>query len=479
MPEHIALAPDFNSPAIDGATLAESTRFQSEAAVTNPQAERPDTQPVAPENTTSSPATAAGSAHESGSSAPVAAYGVQLAWIPNLQCEVRYDTSASPRTMTVRAEGMAKAPSPAVAFKIDAADVAKLSRITNLKSKGAPDLVIEVGAADLTCIATTLKNDFTVGCTLPLRDTVVDRSFAFRIDSDLLARIGDRFDGPMTFTFDSKDDTLRWREDKREGSFSKAVMSAEPRDIGGMTQLSTLATLPVATLAAAVRYSAMFASQALRERNRHDGLRIGGGSATSGCLSAGAKYTSTAIPDDIDIVLPLHNAGNLNTVLAKLSGPADIAATDTTVYLKTQGTLISWAKGGDWPASLDRAFELPAKTSVTFLTEDLLSAVIALSIAMREVEIRIERGENDLGRLVLAGQSILGTGSSAISPWSQVSELPEGIWTFSLDVANLLNVLTAVKTDQVVLEVLDRGIYLRSRAQGYETTALLLGKQLS
>ena len=60
MPEHIALAPDFNSPAIDGATLAESTRFQSEAAVTNPQAERPDTQPVAPENTTSSPATAAG-----------------------------------------------------------------------------------------------------------------------------------------------------------------------------------------------------------------------------------------------------------------------------------------------------------------------------------------------------------------------------------------------------------------------------------
>jgi hypothetical protein len=49
----------------------------------------------------------------------------------------------------------------------------------------------------------------------------------------------------------------------------------------------------------------------------------------------------------------------------------------------------------------------------------------------------------------------------------------------SLDVANLLNALAAVKTDQVTLDVLDRGIYLRSRAQGYETTALLLGKQLS
>ena len=68
---------------------------------------------------------------------------------------------------------------------------------------------------------------------------------------------------------------------------------------------------------------------------------------------------------------------------------------------------------------------------------------------------------------------------SAISPWSQTSELPDGIWTFSLSVANFLNALTAVKTDRVTLDVLDRGVYLRSRAQGYETTALLLGKQLS
>jgi hypothetical protein len=166
-------------------------------------------------------------------------------------------------------------------------------------------------------------------------------------------------------------------------------------------------------------------------------------------------------------------------VLAKLSGPVDIATTDTTVYLKTQDTLISWTKGGDWPSSLDKAFELPVKSSVTFPTEKLLSAALALSIVMKEAEIRIERDERDLGRLVLAGQTISATGSSAISPWSQVSELPRDIWTLSLDVANLLNALAAVKTDQVTLDVLDRGIYLRSRAQGYETTALLLGKQLS
>ena len=478
IPKHLGFAPDFNPPTIDGPTLAESAHSQPEAAVTRPQADSLDAQTTAPESAAFSAAIAAGSAHESESSDPVTQYGAQIGRIPNLQCEVRYDTSASPRTMTVRAEGMAKAPPPAVAFKIDAADVAKLSRITNLKSKGAPDLVIEVGAADLTCIATTLKNDFTAACTVPLRDTVVDRSFAFRIDSDLLARIGDCFDGPMTFTLDSEDDTLRWREDRREGSFSKAVKSTEPRDSGEI-QLAPLATLPAATLAEAVGYASMFASQAVRERSRYDGLRIGGGFAASSCLAAGVRYASTAIPDGLDIVVPLRNAANLKTVLAKLSGPVDIVNTDASVFLKTEDTTISWTRDGDWPADLERIFQLPVKSSVIFQTERLMSATLALSIAMKQAEIRIEQDDNGLGRLVLAGQSISATGSSPISPWSQISDLPTDIWTFSLDVANLLSALGAVKTDQVTLDFLDRGIYVRSRASGYHTTALLAGKQLS
>lgn len=473
------LAPDSNLPALDSSPQAESTQSGSEVTVASPKAERLDSQTIAPENTPPSTANAAGSAHESRSIGPALEYGIKAGWTPNLQCEVRYDTSINGRTIMVQPDGTAKAAPSTIAFKVAAANIAKLSRIINLKSKGASHLVIDVGAAELTCTATTIEGDFTIACTVPLRDTISNRSFAFRIDSDLLARIGDRFDGPMTFTFDTEDDTLHWRLDQRGGTYSKAVMSAEPRDIGDAIRLAPLATLPVAVLAEAVGYASMFASQAIRERNRHDGLRIGGGFAASSCLAAGVKYASTAIPDDLDIVVPLRNAANLKSVLAKLSGVVDIATTDTSVYLKTEDTTISWTKDGDWPADLERTFKRPAKSSVTFRTEDLMSAALALSIAMKEAEIRIEQDENGHGRLVLAGQSISATGSSPISPWSHVSDLPVDIWAFSLNVANLLSALAVVKTDQVTLDVLDRGVYLRSRANGYETIAVLAGKQLS
>lgn len=471
------LAPDSNLSAI-GSPPAESTQSGSEVTVTSPEAEHLDAQTIAPENTPPSTAIVAGSAHESRSIGPALQYGIKAGWTPNLQCEVRYDTSINGRTMMVQPNGRAKAAPSTIAFKVAAADIAKLSRITNLKSRGASHLVIEVDAAELTCIATTIKEDFTIACTVPLRDTISNRGFAFRIDIDLLAKIGDRFDGPMTFTFDTEDDTLHWRLDQRGGTYSKAVMSAEPRDIGDAIQLAPLATMPVAVLAEAVGYASMFASQAIRERNRHDGLRIGGGFAASSCLAAGVKYASTAIPDNLDVVVPLRNAANLKTVLAKLSGSVDITTTHANVYLKTEGTAISWTKDGEWPADLDRIFKLSAKSSVTFRTEDLMSAALALSIAMKEAEIRVEQDENGLGRLVLAGQSISATGSSPISPWSQIPDVPADVWTFSLDVANLLSALAAVKTDQVTLDVLDRGIYLRSRANGYETIALLAGKQL-
>lgn len=479
VPEHLALAANSNHPAIDAPTPSEPDQSRSEVTVDTSETADPGAQTIALEGAIPSTATTAGPAHEFGSTVPILEYGIKPGLMPNLQCEVRYDTSVNHHIIAAHPDSNAKATPSTIAFKIDATDIAKLSRITNLKSKGALHLVLEVGAAQLTGIATTLKKDFTIACTVPLRDTVSDRSFAFRIDIDLLARLGDRFDGPMTFTFDTEDDTLHWRAEQRGGSFSRTMKSAEPRDVGDLIQLATIATMPVATLAEAIGYASMFASQAVRERSRYDGLRIGGGFAASSCLAAGVKYTSTAIPDDLDIVVPLRNAANLKTVLAKLSGPVHIATTDVSVYLKTEDTTISWTKDGDWPAHLERIFQLPAKSSVTFQTERLTFATLALSIAMKEAEIRIEQDDSGLGRLVLAGQSISATGSSPISSWSQISDLPTDIWAFSLDVANLVSALGAVKTDQVTLDILDRGIYVRSRANGYQTTALLAGKQLS
>ncbi len=468
----------FNPPAIDGPASGESNTPSSEMAASEPQSEYVEVEIVAQDHDTSEAPIAIATDRQSQFIGPVLERRTQVGWTPALPYDLCYDTRTNSRAVRVQVDSTAEITSSLTVFKIDAADIAKLARITNLKSRGALHLIIEVGAAQLTCIATTLKKDFTIACTVPLRDTISNRSFAFQIDIELLTRLGDRFDGPMTFTFDTEDDTLHWRADQREGSFLKAVKSTEPRDSGEI-QLAPLATLPAATLAEAVGYASMFASQAVRERSRYDGLRIGGGFAASSCLAAGVRYASTAIPDGLDIVVPLRNAANLKTVLAKLSGPVDIVNTDASVFLKTEDTTISWTRDGDWPADLERIFQLPIKSSVTFQTERLMSATLALSIAMKQAEIRIEQDDNGLGRLVLAGQSISATGSSPISPWSQISDLPTDIWTFSLDVANLLSALGAVKTDQVTLDFLDRGIYVRSRASGYHTTALLAGKQLS
>lgn len=403
-------------------------------------------------------------------------YGTGLSWKQGRAC---FDTGIVARANAARPGGIADKLSPAWIFRIDAEAIGKISRITQLKSKGAPDLILTVGAGDLTCTTATTKGDFTVACTVPLRETVPGRCLAFQMNGEVIARIGALFEGPMTFAFDPEENTLHWHADKREGRYSTTAISVELPDVSTATSLTALATVPGQTLSEAVGYAALFAGKAIRSRGPFDGIRIGSGSTTSGYIHAMVKYASATIPDDVDIVVPIRQAGNLKAVLAKLSGPVEIATTDVSVHLRTEDTRISWIKDGNWPAALDKTFLLPIKSSVSLPTADLQKAAIALSIATERVEIQIERGDHGLGRLLLAGHSPSATGVAPISPWSPVAELPTDIWTFSLDVADLLTALLAVRTDYVTLDVIDRGMYLRSRASSFETTAILLGRQLT
>lgn len=405
----------------------------------------------------------------------IAPYGTEIGW---KQDQVSVDVGITTRSNVAHASGMADKLSPAWRFHIDAEAIGKISRITQLKSKGAPDLILTVGACDLTCTATTTKGDFTVAYTVPLRETVPGRCFAFQIYGEVIARIGARFEGSMTFAFDPEDNTLHWYANRREGRYSTTAVLVELPD-GSMTVPIALATVPVQTLAEAVKYAALFASKSVRSRFPLDGLRVAGGSATSGYFHALIKYVSATIPDDLDIVVPIHQAGNLGSVLAKLSGPVEIATTDDSVHLRTSDTRISWTKGGKWPADLDKTFQLPVKSSVTLPTVELQKAALALSIVTERVEIQIEHGDNGLGRLLLAGHSPSAIGRSAISPWTPVADLPTDIWTFSLDVADLLTSLLAIRTDNATLDVIDRGICLRSRAPGYEATTILMGRKLT
>jgi hypothetical protein len=132
--------------------------------------------------------------------------GGDTTWERHFQYAVLFDAGVAGAYGMVR-PGAAEAhlSSSALAFRISAEAIAKVSRLTRLKSKQAPDLEIEIGPDDLSCTATTLKGDFTVACTAPLRDAVFGRRFRFRMAGDILARIGTLFEGPMSFTIDLED----------------------------------------------------------------------------------------------------------------------------------------------------------------------------------------------------------------------------------------------------------------------------------
>lgn len=405
--------------------------------------------------------------------------GGDMTWERHFQHGVLFDAGVAGADGMAGPGAGAYLSSSALTFRITAEAIAKVSRLTRFKSKQAPDLEIEIGPDDLICTATTLKGDFTVACAVPLRDAVFGRRFRFRMAGDALARIGTLFEGLMIFVFDADDATLRWRAEKGSGSYATTVVPvglAAPGDDRDADM--ALATLPVTALADAIGHASLFASEALRGRTPMDGLRIGEGSATSGYAHALVKYASPAIPDELAIVLPIRNAGNLRTVLAKLSGSVEIIATDTIVHLKTIETTISWTKDGRWPATMDKAFRLPVKGSYTIPTRDLQNAAMALSIATKQVEIRTEQS-GDLGRLVLAGHSQSARGTTPLSPWSPLSELPIDAWTFSLSVADLLNSALTIQTDNTILDVADRGLYLRAEAPGFTATTFLLGTQLT
>ena len=382
----------------------------------------------------------------------------------------------------------ALASKPAFGFTIAAADLASLNRLTRLKANQAPELHLAVLPGNLCCTTTTVDGRLTVAAAVKLQDTDPDRQFQIHMDSKVFARIAAVFQGVIEFTFDAESATLRWCTKGSTGKFSTTTKAAPPLTPG--TDTNIVATLPAATINDAVKHATLFATELKRSRISYDGVRIGEGTVTSGYARALSRFISPAIPHEPAIILPVVHAANVKTLLAKLSGPIEIAEGETVIQLRATDATITWAKEGQWPAAMDKAFQLPVTWSFTLPTHELQKAVMALSIAMEQVEIKVEQQmasdptmdhdrDQHLGRLVLAGHGPNAKGITPLSPWCRLDELPTTGWTFVLEVADLLTSAFAVKTDQVVLEVTDRGIYLRSDAPNYTTNTFLIGSQLS
>ena len=340
----------------------------------------------------------------------------------------------------------------------------------------------------LYCTTTTIDGRLTVTADVKLQDTDPDRQFRMQIDSNVFARIAAVFEGVIEFTFDAENATLRWCTKGSAGTFSTTAKLGRPLTLD--TNASLIATLPAATINDAVKHATLFAAELKRSRISYDGVRIGEGAVTSGYARALSRFVSPAIPHEPAIILPVIHAANVKTLLAKLSGQVGIAESETVIQLRTADAIITWSKGGRWPAAMDKAFQLPVIWSFKLATPELQKAVMALSIAVEKVEIKVEQqmssyavlhrdSDQNLGRLVFAGHGPNAKGITPLSSWCKLHELPTIGWSFVLEVADLLTSAFAVKTDHVILEATDRGIYLRSEDSNCRTATFLIGSQFS
>ena len=283
----------------------------------------------------------------------------------------------------------ALASKPPFGFTIDAADLARLNRLTRLKANQAPELHLAVLPANLCCTTTTIDDRLTVAAAAKLQDNDPNRLFQIRIDSNVFARIAPLFKGVIEFTFEPENATLRWCTKGSSGKYSIAAKVAQP--LTPATDTSTVATLPAATINDAVKHATLFAAELKRSRISYDGVRIGEGTVTSGYGQALSRFISPEIPHEPAIILPVVHAANVKTLLAKLSGPIEITEGETVIQLRATDATITWAKEGQWPAAMDKAFRLPVTWSFTLPAHELQKAIMALSIAMERVEIKVEQ----------------------------------------------------------------------------------------
>jgi hypothetical protein len=359
-------------------------------------------------------------------------------------------------------------------FKVDATQIRKITRIAHIGMKPASMAKLEVTSTALRYSMSTVDDRFKIVAIVPLHEPNHEVGAQFLLSSTLLSKIGRLFEGILPFTLDPGEDTLHLQRGGYKGQFTVSTLPAEPGLVGENSVIR--ATLPTATLSEAISQAGLFAGRPDKSFVQYNGLRIGECAARSGYSSAVAKYAGSTIPEVFEAIVPKRHISNLSAVLAKLSGSIDLLVSDTTVGLRSSEAEISWVKEGNWPASLDRMFQRPITSSFTVLTSELQKSVMLLSMALDWVEIRTEK-KDDLGRLILAGHGKNGRGHTPLSTWTSLDDLSNERWNFALNVPDLLSAALSVRTDRAELQVIDRGLYIRSAAPSYDVTTLLLGSQ--
>jgi hypothetical protein len=367
-------------------------------------------------------------------------------------------------------------------FTIDATQLQRAARLANVVQRSAPLGRIEIIPPHLHYIRTTTDGSFTSASKVELRSWTADTPVRFQIEASVFSKIGDRWNGALSFELDLDEMSLSWSEAGFDGRFCKSVLSAEPRQTDQPN--GTAVTLPAADLQEAVGNASIFVGRA-DKLNRHlNGVQVENGVARGGYSLGLIGFKSPALPTEMKVAIPKRNTGNVTTTLAKISGDLELRATGEMMHLQSAAVDLSWKKDGfRLPRQVPLVLDQQPMTSFITPTAELTRAIMLLSIGIEWVKFRYEN-RDEVGRLILAGHSVNmqsatpfeAKGETPLTSWMRLEDLPE-LWPFSVNVKDLLDAVLAVKTERLQLSAVRSGLIVQSEAPSHTMTAYLHGFQ--
>ena len=391
-------------------------------------------------------------------------------------------------------------------FTVDAEDLRKIARLTNVPQRSAPLGLVEIAPPYLHYTRLTAEGSFTstakievndchikAACELSVstaqvevRDWPDNESVQFQLDAVTVSKIGSVWQGALNFEYDQEDLCLSWSQPAAEDcKIQLTVLSGKPRHVAEIT--SNPVIVSAANLHEAISKPSIFVARPDKLNERHAGIEIENGLARGGYSRGFVGYRSQTLPEAMQVVIPKRNAGNVTTTLAKISGEMELRTTESTICLTSPTIELSWSKDQyRAPRFFKAALDQETITSFTISTGEFSRAVMALSIGIEHVALRPET-KDDISRLVLTGYGdtpsgvpsgtrITAKAKTPLTEWMRTEELPS-IWPFSINVKDLLDAVLAVKTDRLELATVKTGILVRAEASSYAMAAYLHGFQ--
>lgn len=271
-----------------------------------------------------------------------------------------------------------------------------------LPKKMEPVVVAELGANTLRLHASSSKDDFTASTVVPLCEASALGRETIRFTAPLnkILATCECQARPFDLRFNRKEGLLVFATEDPKGSIAMRSNWIEtPKKV----ELKSLGHLQPKALHRATRFAGAFRTCKSPSTFPYSGTLIAGGTVSSGYVRAASQARLVGLEGCEPITLPREQFLNGLKLFRGLVGEAEILESTSRIHVRTPELEGSWAKAGDWPASLKRVFDDEPVTDVFSADADEFFSFSRLPIAALETVNIAARVENDGIDLYLSG----------------------------------------------------------------------------